>query len=543
MSNRLMGVLATASTLVLLVVPPVCQAGTLRGTVVDAGTGQLLPCRVYIQSDDGTWYFPGVASPEGSVVPYRKQRRDSPQCVEMHSTVSAHPFVIELPPGGYTITVERGKEYLPLSRPVVIEAKPVSLEFPLRRWINMHQRAWYSGDTHVHRTLQELPNAMLAEDLNVAFPLLYWVTEAYRPPEGSSRSTRAALEAGPIYIDSTHVIYPLNTEYELFSVGGSRHTLGAFFVLNHRSVFQQGTPPVRPIAERAHREGGLLELDKHAWPWSMMLVPIMGVDLYELANNHVWRTQFGFPRFGEPAPELIGVERTEEGWTERGWIDYGFQNYYALLNCGFRLRPTAGTASGVHPVPLGFGRVYVHLPDGFSYKAWVRGLDEGRSFVTTGPMLFVQVNGQPPGHTFKQTAPVSRSYQVTGTAVAAWPLERIEIVAGGKVVRSVEPLNSRSDSGAYESPIDETLLIDSSSWIAVRLFEDRPDKRPRFAHSSPFHIDVADKPLRPRREEVEFLIRRVQDQIGRSTGVLPEAAMEEYREALRVYQRMAKTAR
>ena len=40
--------------------------------------------------------------------------------------------------------------------------------------------------------------------------------------------------------------------------------------------------------------------------------------------------------------------------------------------CGL-LRPTAGTASGVHPVPLGFGRVYVHCPAGFSYEAWVRG--------------------------------------------------------------------------------------------------------------------------------------------------------------------------
>ena len=58
------------------------------------------------------------------------------------------------------------------------------------------------------------------------------------------------------------------------------------------------------------------------------------------------------------------VERDARGFTERGWIEFGFQNYYALLDCGFRIRPTAGTASGVHPVPLGFGRVYVHLDPG-----------------------------------------------------------------------------------------------------------------------------------------------------------------------------------
>ena len=64
------------------------------------------------------------------------------------------------------------------------------------------------------------------------------------------------------------------------------------------------------------------------------------------------------------------------------------------------MRVSAGTASGVHPVQLGFGRVYVHLPDGFSYSDWMKGLNAGRSFVTTGPMLEATFNGEDPGHTF-----------------------------------------------------------------------------------------------------------------------------------------------
>jgi hypothetical protein len=450
---------------------------------------------------------------------------------------------VDLPPGRYTFTIERGKEYHPESRSVTVGKEPPGLKFKLRRWIDMAARGWYSGDTHVHRGLDELPNVMLAEDLNVAFPLLYWVTEAFVSPKAGPKGPLREVDARVIPVDATHVIYPRNTEYEIFTVGKQRHTLGAFFVLNHRTVFDQGVPPVRPVAERAHQEGGLIELDKHNWPWSMALVPVMKADLFELSNNHVWRTEFGFPAFGELAADYMKVERDGKGFTERGWLDYGFQNYYALLNCGFRLRPTAGTASGVHPVPLGFGRVYVHCPERFTYEGWLRGLNEGKSFVTTGPMLLVQVNGQQPGHTFKPAPADSLEYHVRGTVLGEQPLERIEIVVNGEVIRTIKPANRRTERGSHESAIDEKLKIDRTSWLAVRCFEDRPDRRVRFAHSGPFHVEVAGKPLRPRRQEVEFLIKRVEDQLARSADELPKAALDEYREALRAYQQLARNAR
>jgi len=67
-----------------------------------------------------------------------------------------------------------------------------------------------------------------------------------------------------------------------------------------------GAPPVTPVAEQARREGALLDLDKHDWPWSMALVPIMKVDLYELANNHLWRTEFGMSKWDGAAEDFVG---------------------------------------------------------------------------------------------------------------------------------------------------------------------------------------------------------------------------------------------
>ena len=177
----------------------------------------------------------------------------------------------------------------------------------------------------MHRRLSELPNVMLAEDLNVAFPVTFWTIEAYQRPglEPSSLRRQGPSPFGPradrgadvIPIDESHVLFPRNTEYEIFSVDGQRHVQGAVFILNHKSVFDQGMPPVREIAQQAHREGALLDLDKHSWPWSMMLVPVAEVDLFELSNNSVWRTSFGFRNSSRAVCRLDGCRN----YSRREW--------------------------------------------------------------------------------------------------------------------------------------------------------------------------------------------------------------------------------
>lgn len=489
---------------------------SLTGEVVDEVTGQAVPSRVYIQRDDGLWFFPESASPQGWAVRYERRNWINTNAVEYHTTLSAHPFRAELEPGRYTLTVECGKEYRPWVRQVEVGAEPLKLPLPLHRWVNMAARGWFSGDTHVHRTAAELPNVMLAEDLNVAFPLSYWVTKAFAPPTQGDKNTDAGGGDKLVSVDATHVFWPRNTEYEIFTVSNRSHTLGAVFVLGHKTPFTMGAPPVGPIAEQARREGALLDLDKHDWPWSMALVPLMGVDLYELANNHHWRTEFGIDRWSTQAPEWMGLGTGSRGGTERDWTLYTFQNYYALLNCGFRLRPTAGTANGVHPVPLGFGRVYVHLPEGFSYEAWLKGLDAGRSFVTTGPMLLTAVatNG------------------VRGRVLSEEPVKEVEVVVNGEVRHRLALRPEQNAEGAWESRFRETFQLEGTSWVAVRCFEARANNRLRFAHTAPRWFEVPDAPLRPRKAEVEFLAQRVRDEMNRSRTVLPPSAIAEYEKAL-----------
>jgi hypothetical protein len=235
------------------------------------------------------------------------------------------------------------------------------------------------------------------------------------------------------------------------------------------------------------------------------------------------------------------IERDQDGLTEWGWIDFGFKTYYAFLNCGFRLRPTAGTASGVHPVPLGFGRVYVQVPGTFSYEKWMRGLDRGRSFVTTGPMLFVDVANRPPGATIKSRG--AMTVRVQGHAESTSPLKAIEVVVNGEVAQRLQADNKRTEQGTYHCPVDTQVRVNRSSWVAVRVFEDRPDKRVRFAHSSPVHIDIAGRPLRPRKVEVGYFIRRMQEEIDRNREVLKPEELVEYEQALKTFVEIRERAR
>ncbi len=490
---------------------------SVRGRIVDADTKEMLPARLYIESAVGEFLHAKSRNKQGKAVPYSKIRPNG--SVEVHTSLSAHSFVVDLPPGEYKLTAERGKEYLPASKSItVIPNEPLVVSLNLKRWINMAERGWYSGETHVHRTIKELPTLMLAEDLNVAFPLTAWVTDTRSTPAENSRNPDSVPPPELIEVDDTHVIWPVNTEYEIFTVDGTRHPLGAVFILNHQKAFELAVPPVSPIAAEARRQGGILELDKHNWPWSMMLVPVMQVGLYELTNNHIWRTQFQFKNWNsEYAGEYMDIEMAEGGFTERGWIDFGFKNYYALLNCGFDMKPTAGTASGVHPVPLGFGRVYVKLNGEFSYDNWLNGLLEGNSFVTTGPMLdtHFEWNGS--------EVVVSARYETSNASPG-----NVEIIMNGDVI-AVESTG--------EGHFEKKLPLNGSSWFAVRVIE---EGRPRFAHSAPKHFKIPGQPLLPKAEEVRYLLKRVEDEINRHTGVLDDPALAEYRQAARFYQELLK---
>jgi hypothetical protein len=159
----------------------------------------------------------------------------------------------------------------------------------------------------------------------------------------------------------------------------------------------------------------------------------------------------------------------------------------------------------------------------------MKGLNEGRSFVTTGPMLFVTYS--------------KKQDLLTIVAESATPLSSVEVIINGEVAASARPENLETPAKGYASTVLAKPGVDESSWVAVRCFEDRPDKRRRYAHSAPIYIDVAGKPLRPRRADVEFLLKRVEDEIARNKEILTPESLAEYQEAAEFYRKKLQEAR
>lgn len=518
---------------------PGAVAGYLTLRVEDADSGNPLAARIYLSdSEDRRWYFMESADGDGTAVRYDRTNWLRDDAFEKYTSVSGGTSrsAVSLPDGLYRVRVEKGREWRPEERIISMTGGgDISATVALHRWVDMSSRGFYSGETHVHRSIDELKTLQIVEDLNVTFPLTMWVTRSGLAPAAGNKNQQGVPPPTLVTIDPTHVIWPRNTEYEIFSVSGRSHTLGALFVLGHSSLLQETVPPWTDVGDRAFAEGALMDMDKLDWPFSMILPPVTGATLYELANNHMWRAPFAFTDWNTRAPAWLQPPSGGNQGSEWDWIQYTFGMYYTLLNAGLPLVPSAGTASGVHPVPIGFSRVYIPLENGFSYQSFFEGLRDGRGFVTTGPMLVCRADGHHPGAGFSsERGPVV--LDIEGEAISAMPLSFIEVVENGIPVRTIMARNDRTDAGGYITRISLSHEVHQTGWVALRCYEDHQPGRVRFAHTGIWDVRIGGKPRTLRPEEKDFLVRRVEDEISRSREVIGEDALGEYHKALNFYR-------
>ena len=494
---------------------PADGCGSLHLRIIERGSnGQLVPvpARIHLADDHGKPILP----------PGLPAFNDHFNC--------DGEAKLDLAAGPYTYAIERGPEYRRAAGRLEVEAGMVrELQVVLERTIDLAAHGWYSGETHVHRPPDEMPLLMRSEDLHVAPLLTVWNSTNY----WKDRPLPARLM---IEVEPTRVFHLLACEDERQG--------GALLYFNLRSplVLSGDGPefpsPVTHLREALEQPGAWVDVEKPFW-WDMPVWVATGkVRSIGLANNHMLRG-------GMHENEAWGRPRDRVQFPgPRGNGFYSQALYYRLLNCGLRIPPSAGSASGVLANPVGYNRAYVHLDGPFSYEDWWKGLGLGRSFVTNGPLLKVLANGEDPGHTFRAPAGATVTVALDVQAGGNDPLEAIEIIRDGAVVERLAGKALPERAGL------KSVAFDRSGWFLVRAIADVPATF-RFASTAPFYVEVGDRPRTVHRADVAFFLEWIdarisalnEDRQQRLVGPGRKAAvLEPHREARRFFEGLLRGA-
>ena len=197
--------------------------------------------------------------------------------------------------------------------------------------------------------------------------------------------------------------------------------------------------------------------------------------------------------------------------------------YYHALNCGLRIPPSAGSASGVHPNPVGYNRVYVHTGETCSYEKWLANLRAGKVVVTNGPMLRPKVNGQLPGAVFEGRSGETLTLQPTLKLALREKIDYLQYVKDGQVVRSIRLRQVRGKLPAIE--------FDQSGWFLIRAIANHP-KTVRLAMTGPYYVRFDGRP-RISRKSAQFFLDWLTERARR----LPRKPESEFRETIAEFRK------
>jgi len=504
--------------------------GILLGTIVEKESNDPIPARVYATGTNDSIYMAEECIEFDT--PWMRSRIGHSG---RHFNTIGNSFVVSLPEGVATIRIERGKEYLPLEQEVRIKAgDTISVNFEMDRWIDMNQLGWFSGDQHIHRKMSDIEALLGSEDMNVAVVLSNWNDRASFL-ENSLPYIKSADLQGVISIDKSHLIYTLAHEIE-----GDPGAV-FYYPLNKNDFPLEGmnrhqdSKHYITLSQETKKNGGFVEIEKPIMTEAPIQAALSDVDFLGIANNHMLYDGY--------LPEGKRINRTSlrddypEG--ELGYTLFTFDLYYMYLNAGFRLMPTAGSASFPIPNPFGYNRIYANIEGTLSIENWFKAIKTGRSFVTNGPMLITSVNNHP-----KENEIICNDedqIDLTCKIYSASPIERLEIVKNGELISTINNIELVDN----QALINTEVSIEESCWIVTRCFESRDDKNVRFAHSSPIFFKVKEQPFKLNQKSINWFIDQTSELIKQAesdttlTRSLKIQKRELYQQAKEFYIKLA----
>ncbi|MEZ6046775.1 MAG: CehA/McbA family metallohydrolase [Planctomycetaceae bacterium] len=485
---------------------------------------------------------------------------------------------VQLPPGTYNVTYQRGPEYFEQTKQIVVEdgATEQTEKFELARWTHAAKRNWYSGDHHVHAagcahydsptegvTPADMMRHILGEDLNVGCVLTWgpcWYTQ------------KQFFEGKTSELSTDEYLMRYDVEVSGFP---SSHA-GHLCLLQLKEDDYPGTEVLEdwpswtvPVLKWGKEQGGVVGYSHSGWG--------LALPDYDDRGNRVPNKEgkaadklpdYAMPPFdgiganeyivavNEGVCDFISAVDTPSVWELNVW--------YHTLNCGYRAVISGETDFPcIYGDKVGLGRIYVKLDDDqpLNFENWVQGLKVGRSYCTDGlsHVYDFEVNGTPVGEVGQNdnlsevaldqpgqvqvefdvaallpAEPTEESKRIQGKRLDEkpyWHLERsriedtrkvpVEIIVNGYPAYKQE-IDANGDINKISVPVE----IKHSSWVAVRIFPS--------VHTNPVFVTVDDQPIRASRRSAKWCREAVDVCWESKKGNFRESEMDD---AAAAYQR------
>jgi hypothetical protein len=452
--------------------------GILIVRVFDAGhKGAVVPARVNVIGSDNAFYEPDPArNPLSEYSLKRKGNRANVGPLRYYGSFfyTDGSFQVALPAGPARVEVRKGYGYYTsIGEAEILAGKTTNYDAVLERVIDMPRYGWHTMDTHLHFDRGESQNdhhiaqLLAAEDVELGHIL------TVRSAKGFGKAS--------IYSDGPYSM-----------ASGREATSPALGHVNLLLIDQlipaiRNSPsparnvPLASIYDQTRAANGALQHDHAGYGQEIYSDVVLGKsDLVELL-------QFGLYR-----PEI------------------GLDGYYLLLNSGFRY-PLSGGSD--YPVcrTMSDSRTFVADGPSTSFQTAMGRLLRGEAFATSGPLLFLSVNGKGPGTDVEYSGSNARNVSVQVKAVSGdLPFDTVEIVQDGRVAAEWH------GPATFHHELRARIRLDSSSWIAARC------SGPNTVHAHTNPVWVYFNGFAPfKKEAAAELLRRIQ--VFATSKISPEA--------------------
>ncbi len=447
--------------------------GTLKVRVLEKGLPTAILNRVHLAASDDKFYVPLDAY----------ARSSGQNDLIFHNSGE---FELKLPVGETTFTVVKGFEFFPQTLSAqIIEGEVVPITVELERLADMGAKGWYSASTHVHanyggnlhNTLENLMMMSRAEDQDL-------VLEQVANKDNRILDYQFFVPGGGAHpISEPDQIVVVGQEYRppfyghVFMFGLEEHLISPFVTGYEGTAIESLYPSNTDMFLKAKAQGAVVG---YVHPFGGEADPLLG----NLGGGKGFMVD-------------AALETTDAlEWSDASTA--GFFPLYAVWNNGLRITATGGedSISSLHSSKLvGSFRTYVYTGNqGLSMEAWFDSMKKGRAFVSSGPLLEIEINGSLPGDTVQLPAG-GGLLELTGKLRSVTNLDDVALVCNGL---EIERFPLRRNTGNLD--ISYSFNVDRSGWCHLRTEGESEFRFPMDmayvqAFTNPIWIEVGGQPI------------------------------------------------